>query len=113
MRWVRQRLFWGFALIGAGIILLMITLDWLPADIANLWPVIVLILGIWLIVASLRRYMGRGFTIGFLVFTVGVFWLAEGFNWIHEDLFLPVLLISFGLAILLRGLLVRRGKALF
>jgi hypothetical protein len=113
MRWVRQRLFWGFALIGAGIIWMTIALGWLPADIANIWPVIVLLLGIWLIVAALRRYMGRGFTIGFVVFTVGVFWLAEGFNWVHEDLFLPVLLIAFGFAVLLRGLLVRRGKALF
>jgi multisubunit Na+/H+ antiporter MnhB subunit len=112
MRWVRQRLFWGFALIGTGIIMLMITLGWLPANIADLWPVIVLILGIWLITASLRRYMGRGFTIGFMVFIVGVFWLAEGFNWVHEDLFLPTLFISFGCAILLRGLLIRRGKAL-
>ena len=113
MRWERQRLFWGFVILGAGIILLIITLGLLPANIARLWPVIVLLLGLWLITAALRKSRGRGFTVGLVVFVIGVFWLAEGYHWVHEDLFLPILLISLGCGILLRGLLVRRGSALF
>jgi hypothetical protein len=113
MRWKSAQLFWGLLLLGAGILMILINLDLIPQSIANLWPIPVVLAGIWLIVIAARRPRARGLTAGIVVTAVGAFWLAESFNWIEEDLFLPVLLISLGLGILFRGLLFRRGSASF
>jgi hypothetical protein len=113
MRWKSAQLFWGLLLLGAGILMILINLDLIPQSIADLWPIPVVLVGIWLIIIAVRRPRARGLTAGIVVTAVGAFWLAESFNWIGDDLFLPVLLISLGLGILVRGLLFRRGPAPF
>lgn len=113
MRFKRVQLFWGLLLLGAGAFLLLVNLDLIPQGVADLWPVPVILLGIWLIVVAAGRPRGRGLTAGIVVSAVGVFWLAESLKWIAEDLFLPVLLMSIGLGIVLRGLFFRRDSALF
>lgn len=112
MRWKNAQLFWGLLLLGAGALMILINLDLIPQSIADLWPIPVLLVGLWLILVAARRPRARGLTAGIVVTAVGAFWLAESLNWIGEDLFLPVLLISLGLGILLRGLFFRRGSAL-
>jgi membrane-bound ClpP family serine protease len=113
MRWKSAQLFWGLLLLGAGALMILINLDLIPQNIADLWPVPVILIGIWLIVIAVRRPRARGLTAGIVVTAIGTFWLAESFNWIGEDLFLPILLMSIGLGILIRGLFFRRSSALF
>ncbi len=113
MRWIGAQLFWGLLLLGAGVFLLLVNLSLIPADIADLWPVPVVLVGIWILVAAVRRPRGRGLTAGIVVTAIGFFWLAESLNWITEDLFLPILLMSIGLGVVLRGLFYRRGSALY
>lgn len=112
MRWKSAQLFWGLLLLGAGSLMILDNLELIPQSVADLWPVPVVLLGLWLILVAARRPRGRGLTAGIVVTAVGAFWLAESLNWIGEDLFLPVLLISLGLGILLRGLFFQRGSAL-
>ena len=113
MRWKSAQLFWGLLLLGAGVLMFLINLNLIPQTIADLWPIPVILIGIWLIVVAVRRPRWRGLTAGIVVAAVGVFWLAESLNWIGEDLFLPVLLMSLGLGIVLRGLFFRRGSDSF
>jgi hypothetical protein len=113
MRWKSSQLFWGLLLLAAGVFLLLVNLDLIPQSIADLWPVPVILAGFWLLAAASRRRRGRGLTAGIVVTAVGLFWLAESLHWVTEDLFLPVLLISFGLGILLRGLIFRGGSTPF
>ena len=113
MRWKSAQLFWGLLLLGAGVFLLLVNLDLIPQGLADLWPVPVILAGFWLIAVAAGRPRGRGLTAGIVVSAIGVFWLAESFNWVTDDLFLPVLLMAIGLGILLRGLFFRKDSALY
>lgn len=113
MRWKSTQLFWGLLLLGAGAFLLLVNLNLIPQSIADLWPVLVVLVGFWLIAVAAGRPRGRGLTAGIVVSAIGMYWLAESFHWVTEDLFLPVLLMSIGLGILLRGLFFRKDSALY
>jgi hypothetical protein len=110
---MRAQLFWGLLLLGVGAVLLLNNLNLIPQNIADLWPVPVVLVGLWLLVSAARRPRGRGLTAAIVVSAIGMFWLAESLNWITEDLFLPVLLMSIGLGIVLRGLFFRGDSALY
>lgn len=112
MQWKSAQLFWGLLLLGVGGLLLLVNIGLIPDDVTDLWPVPIVLTGAWLIVAAARRPRGRGLTAGIVVIAVGMFWFAETFNWVDEDLFLSVLLMSIGLSIVLRGLFFRKDSAL-
>lgn len=96
-------LFWGVLLLALGAAMLLINLGWLSATLAELWPLLVLVLGVWLTAGALRARGRRGLTAGVVLIAVGGFWFAAGQGWLADRLFLPVLLMAFGLGLLLRG----------
>jgi len=106
------QLFWGLLLLVVGGLLLLVNIGLVPNVVTDLWPVPIVLAGAWLIFVAARRPRGRGLTAGIVVTAVGMFWFAETFNWVDEDLFLPILLMSIGLSIVLRGVFFRRGSAL-
>jgi hypothetical protein len=105
MRRGSRELFWGLAFIGAGLILLLVRLGWLPPSADSLWPLVVFFLGVWLAASAIRRPGGRGLTAGVVVMAVGAYWFAEGLGWVNEEVFLAVLLMALGLGLISRTLL--------
>ncbi len=106
------QLFWGLLLLGVGGLLLLVNIGLVPNVVTDLWPVPIVLAGTWLIFVAARRPRGRGLTAGIVVTTSGMFWFAEAFNWVDEDFFLSVLLMSIGLSVVLRGLFFRKDSAL-
>jgi len=106
------QLFWGLLLLGVGGLLLLVNIGLLPNVVNDLWSVPIVLAGAWLIFVAARKPRGRGLTAGIVVTTAGMFWFAETFNWVDEDFFLSVLLMSIGLSVVLRGLFFRKDSAL-
>lgn len=107
MRGHTGQVVWGLAFVFLGIGLLLANLGWLSARTADVWPLVVFVAGVWLAANAVRRPSGEGLTAGLVLMAVGAFWFGEGRNWIDEALFLPVLLVSIGLGLLLRGVAFR------
>jgi hypothetical protein len=111
MRSGPRELFWGLALIAAGLILLLVRLGWLPPSADSLWPLVVFFFGLWLVARAVMRPGARGVTAGVVVMAVGAYWFAEGLGWVSEDVFLAVLLLALGLGLISRSLLLRPGSS--
>jgi uncharacterized membrane protein len=84
--------------------------NFMPTSTAvlDLWPVLVIGAGVWLIGGAAVRRQGGGLVAGILVLALGAFWLLENFGKANDQLFLPILLIALGVGLLLRNLYLSR-----
>ncbi len=95
-------LFWGLTLIMIGGTALLVQLGYLPADLDDLWPVVVIGLGLWMLVQAAVTASGRGFTAGLVALTAGVYLIVDRMRGLPEGSFFPALLVALGVGILLR-----------
>lgn len=93
---------WGLIFILVGITLFLVQLGYLPADLARLWPVILIGLGALMVVRSVTGTPRRGFTAGVVSLAAGVYFAVDEIWGIKVELFFPLLLASIGLALVLR-----------
>jgi hypothetical protein len=107
---MRSRMLWGLLLVAAGITALLSELGVLPADGLKLWPILLIVIGLWLSLSAVRRAAGRGLTGGLVVAAVGAYFLADNLQAVPDGLFLPILLVALGLGLILRPM-VSRGSA--
>lgn len=101
-RWNKRNRTWGLILILVGVSALLVQLGALPADLAQLWPILVIGLGLWMLVRSLTDPARRGFTAGVVALAAGGYFAAAKFWGADEELFFPLLIMAIGLALLLR-----------
>jgi hypothetical protein len=95
-----RQVFWGLLLVGSGALFLLFNLGGLHASAASLWPLLVLLFGVWLVVESLQRPGARGLTAAVVILAIGAFWFAEEQGWIRAEQFLAVLLMAMGAGLL-------------
>jgi hypothetical protein len=100
--------FWGTVLIVLGLGFLIRNIVPASTALLDLWPVLVIGAGLWLLGGAAGRGVGGGLVAGVLVLALGGFWLLENFGKVDDRLFLPVLLIALGVGLLLRNLDPRR-----
>ena len=93
---------WGVIFILVGVTLFLVQLGYLPADLARLWPVILIGLGLLMLVRSVADTARRGFTAGVVSLVAGLYFAVDEFWGIEVELFFPILLASIGLALLVR-----------
>lgn len=96
------RLFWGLTLIVVGGTALLVRLGYLPSNIDDLWPVVLIALGLWMLVQALTSAADRGFTAGLVALTAGVFLMVDRLRGLPEGSFFPALLVALGVGILFR-----------
>ncbi len=100
----RTALFWGFALILAGLIFLLNNFNLIPGSLFNWWPVLVLGAGLWMLIQAVAR-RSQGLVGGVVLTSLGAFWLLDNLNLVDGGAFVPVLLIALGAGLLLRSAL--------
>jgi len=99
---MRSNALWGALFLAAGVTALLVQLGVLPGNVYSLWPIAVIVLGLWLLFGSLTSGRPSGFTAGLVTTAAGVYWLAEQLDLVRSDLFFPILLIALGAGVLLR-----------
>lgn len=104
----RGTLFWGSFLTILGLVLLLNNYHLVPETLIQWWPVLVLGVGLWLLGRGLAERRGASLVAGTVVGALGGFWLLDNLGRMDERLFVPVLLISLGVGLLLRSLLAGR-----
>lgn len=104
----RRVLFWGALLILLGLVLLLNNFNLVPASLVQWWPLPVLGAGLWLLGRGLAERQGASLVAGTVLGALGVFWLLDNLGRMDERLFVPILLISLGVGMLLRSLLAAR-----
>lgn len=97
-----SRLFWGLALIVIGGTALLVQLGYLPSDLDDLWPVVLIALGLWMLMQAVTSAGSRGFTAGLVTLTAGVYLIVDSLRGLPEGSFFPALLVALGAGILLR-----------
>lgn len=97
-----RNLTWGLIFILVGVTLFLVQLGYLPADLARLWPVILIGLGALMLVRSVSGTARRGFTAGVVSLVAGLYFAVDEFWGIEVELFFPILLASIGLALVVR-----------
>ena|SRR5689334_14834266 len=100
----RSGVFWGVLLIVLGLGFLLHNFDLVSQGIFNLWPLLVIGAGIWMFGETLARRRGGGLVGASIVLGLGLFWLLENFEKVNDRMFLPILLISIGVGLMLRAL---------
>lgn len=98
-----RSILWALLLIGIGVLLLLRNSGTIPKDV-RIWPLIVLVIGVWLLLDRLA-FEGRrdgGFVWPLLLIAVGGVFLLQDLHAIDADVTLwPVILIAIGLGIVL------------
>ncbi|MGA9531315.1 MAG: DUF5668 domain-containing protein [Anaerolineales bacterium] len=107
---VRNRMLLGLLFVAAGITALLSELGVFPTDGLKLWPILLIVMGLWLSLSAVGTATGRGFTGGLIVIGVGAYFLAENLKVIPDGLFLSILLVALGLGLVLRPM-VSNGSA--
>lgn len=108
---MRSQSFWGFLLIAAGIIGLLVQLGGVFRNWSALWPVILIVVGVWLFLGSLVSSESRGLTAGLVAIGMGLVLVGENLSWFEEGLLFPVLVVALGSGMLLRSLLGAKSQA--
>ena len=98
----RTALFWGFALILAGLIFLLNNFEIIPGSLFNWWPVLVIGAGLWMLVQAMAR-RSPGLVAGVVLTSLGTYWLLNNPHLVDDGAFLPVLLIALGAGLLPRS----------
>lgn len=106
---MRNRMLWGLLFVGVGITALLSEFGVLPADFLQLWPILLIIIGLWLALSSVGTAAGRGLTGGLVVAAIGAYLLAEKLGAVPDDLLFAALLVAVGLGLLLRPLISSGG----
>lgn len=101
------QLFWGLVFVAGGLVILLINTGLLPGSLSSLWPLALLLAGLWLVIVAVRRPAGRGLVGGLVAMAIGGFWFAEAQGWASQELFPAVLFLSIGAGLLGRGLVFR------
>ncbi len=101
----RPALFWGLVFIALGIVFLLNNFGVLPPTFFNLWPLVVVAAGGWMLWRAVQRQRSGGVVGGMVLMTLGGFWFVENFNRVPGQLFWPVALIGLGVGVLLRNIL--------
>ncbi|MDI4644674.1 cell wall-active antibiotics response protein LiaF [Cohnella hashimotonis] len=106
---VLHRIFWGFILIGGGLIFLLNQSGIIEVDIgylfSNYWPVLMIFFGIQGMLLQRRN----GFGWNSIVVLMGLFFLGRNLGWLHWELgdlirfAIPAALIIAGLNMVFRG----------
>ncbi len=97
-------LVFGLILIVLGIGFLLNSFNLIPANWLQLWPVLVMAAGGWLLAQGVRRRGGGGLVGGVVLLALGGLWLLQNFGQVDDRLLAPVLLIAIGAGLLLRSL---------
>ena len=101
MSWRIRSVLWATLLIGAGALLLLRETNDRFAGI-SIWPVLLIVVGVWFAVERLALGDGRGFAVPLVLVGVGVFYLLRETGAIDARVSLwPVVLIALGAAVLL------------
>lgn len=113
---VLHRIFWGFILIGGGLVFLLNQSGVISFDIGDLfstfWPVLVILFG----VQGLLLQQRNGFGWNAIVVLLGIFFLGRNLGWLTWELgdlirfAIPAVLIVAGLNMVFRGSGCRRPK---
>lgn len=98
----RSGAFAGGALIVLGLAFLLNNFGLVPRGVFNLWPLLVMGAGVWLLGRAVVRRRGGGMTGGLLVLALGAFWLLNNYGVLGDQFFLPIILIALGAGMLLR-----------
>jgi hypothetical protein len=100
----RSALFWGVLLVLLGLAFLLDNFNLIPGGVVDWWPLLVIAAGLWLLVPALAGRAGGGIMGGVVLLALGTFWLLDNFGRVDNRLFVPILLISIGVGMLLRSL---------
>ncbi len=100
----RPALFWGILFVILGIAFLLNNFGLVPRDLFNLWPLVVVGAGLWMLGRSVQRRRGQGLAGGVVILALGAFWQLENWGVVNDQAFLPVLVIALGAGLLLRSL---------
>lgn len=100
----RSTLVLGLILITVGVLVLLNNVGLIPVEVARLWPVLLVVLGVGLLGNSLMRRRGGGLMGGVMVLAVGVMLLLQNFDLVPGSAFGPVMVMAAGAGLLLRGL---------
>lgn len=98
----KRQVLWGLIFILIGLTALLVQVGALPADLAQLWPVLVIALGVMLMVRAISSTSGRGFAAGVVATTAGGFLLADQIWQLPDGFFFPLLLLALGIGLILR-----------
>jgi hypothetical protein len=101
---MHNRMLWGLLFVAVGVTAFLSELGLIPGNLLELWPVLLVVIGLWLALSAIGTPAGRGFTGGLVLTAIGGYLLADHLGAITEGLFLPILLVAFGLGLLLRPL---------
>jgi len=93
---------WGVLFVAAGVTALLVQLGILPGDVYSLWPIGVMLVGLWLLFGALSERRPGGFTAGLVTVAAGAYWLAQELSLVRSGLFFPIVLIALGVGVLLR-----------
>lgn len=99
---MRNRMLWGLLFVVAGITALLAELGIFPMDALKLWPILLIVWGLWMSLSAVGTAGGEGFTVGLIVAALGGYFLADNVYALPDGLFLPVLLVAIGLGLVLR-----------
>lgn len=100
---MRNRVLWGLIFIAAGVTILLVQVGVIPAAASELWPILVIVVGLWMTLESARSPGHRGLTGGIVATVAGGYWLAQNLGLLPSGLFFPSLLLALGLGLLLRS----------
>jgi hypothetical protein len=100
---MRNRTLWGLIFIVLGATVFLVQTDALPANVLDLWPVVVIVLGMWLSIDSLGQPAKRRLTGGVVTTAVGAYLLAERLGLLPQGLFFPTVVLALGVGLLLRS----------
>ena len=104
----RSALFWGILLVVLGVVFLLNNFHFVPANLLQWWPLLVVGAGLFLLGRGLMEHQGSALIAGTVLAALGGFWLLDNLGRLDQRLFMPVLLIALGVGLLLRSLLAAR-----
>jgi hypothetical protein len=102
-----SRSFWGLTLIVVGFLLMGNQLGWVTLAAIDVWPSLLIWVGLFLLVGAFHHPEGQGITGGLVLTAIGGYWLGKEQGWMKADLFVPVLLIALGFGMILRAIIFR------
>ncbi len=105
---------WALLLIGIGVVLLLRNTGAIPKDV-RIWPLVVMVLGAWLLVDRLAfgSRLGEGLVGPLVIFAIGGVFFLQDVGAIESDAALwPVILIAAGAGLMLSAI-PRRGREAF
>lgn len=100
---MRNRALWGLIFLAAGTTALAIQTGLLHPNVVQLWPVLVIVFGLWLTLDAIGQPGRRGVTGGLVATAAGAYFLAEKLGLLPQGLFFPIVLLALGAGLLFRS----------